>query len=310
MRCGISLAAAVAEAQAPLRLGRPDEPTEKHHFWATTTIAWATFVIFAGQVWTSISRGEGIPLLSGGAPLKFGSMPLDPAAVREEPWRLLSCVFVHYGALHFGLNMLGLMNLSRVAEPAVGSARFAIAYVMTGLVGSAATIAMSMVSGFHPAGQTAGASGAIFGIMGLILGVLLRRKNPLWKQFAFQAVLYSVVFGFAVNQSRSGISINNTAHIGGLLSGIVFGLIYGGPRRPTSNRWMNLWAALCLIACLVALGLAQLSPYGREPDRRTRGASLEIVQPPRFERPAIPELLSPNPAPGSSPVIAPGTSTV
>jgi membrane associated rhomboid family serine protease len=231
-------------------------------------------VIFAGQVLASFARGGGFPILTGGHPadsLRFGAMQISPDVVREEPFRLLSSIFVHFGALHFGLNMMGLANFARIAEPAVGSARFILAYVASGLAGSAATIAFSFVSG--PRGITAGASGAIFGVMGLLLGWLIRRKNPAWKDFAVQAVLFSVLFGFGVNASGAGVMINNAAHIGGLLCGIVFGLFYGAPNPPRTSVFTNVAAGVCLLACLASLILSQLSPRWRKLDRSLTSGS-------------------------------------
>lgn len=277
------------------RPAQAEQAPDVHHYWATKTLVWATLVIFAGQVLASLSRGTGFPFLSGGHPaddLRFGAMQIDARATLEEPFRLLSCVFVHAGALHFGLNMMGLVNFARVAEPAVGSARFIIAYVVSGIAGSAATIGYSLLTG--PRGLTVGASGAIFGVMGLLLGWLIRKRHPAWKDFAVQAVLFSVLFGFGVNRSNMGIMINNAAHIGGLLCGIVFGLIYGGRRRdapsPTSDLLATIGAAVCLALCITSLVLAQLSPRWRKLDRSLSAAvvapssPLSSAAPPRANK--------------------------
>lgn len=273
--------------------GRPASPAPiaEHHYWATKTIVWATLVIFAGQVLASFSRGTGFPILSGGHPvdlLRFGMMPIDANAVREEPFRLVSCVFVHFGALHFVLNMIGLVNFARVAEPVVGSARFVIAYVAAGVAGSAATIGHSLLT--RPGGTTVGASGAVFGVMGLLLGWMIRRKNPAWKDFAIQAVLFSVLFGFGVNASNAGVMINNAAHIGGLVCGVALGLVFGGRRAngstststPGREAAVNVVAGLCLVVCLASFILAQLSPKWRR-----LNDSLKSEISPRREPPAL-----------------------
>ncbi|MCK6591442.1 MAG: rhomboid family intramembrane serine protease, partial [Polyangiaceae bacterium] len=115
---------------------------------------------------------------------------------------------------------------------------------------------------------TLGASGAVFGMMGLVLGWLLRRRDSRWKTFAMEAVLFSVLFGFAVNASpRSTIVINNAAHIGGLLAGIVFGFVYAGGRRWAPPWLVNGGAAFCVLACIGSLILAQLSPRWRMVDQ-------------------------------------------
>lgn len=267
-------AVSATEPSARPRPARAVEGSGDHHYWATKTLVWATLVIFAGQVLASMQRGAGFPILSGGHPadtMRFGAMEIDVAVVRQEPFRLLSYMFVHGGLVHFALNMMGLVNFARVAEPATGSARFVIVYVLSGLAGSLATLATSFFSG--PGGRTVGASGAIFGVMGLVLGWLIRRRNPAWKSFALEAVLYSVLFGFFVNASGTGIVINNSAHIGGLLCGVVFGLIYGNPKATRSGVAANIVAGVCLVACLASLVLSQFSPRWQTLDRSIIGGA-------------------------------------
>ncbi len=199
-----------------------------------------------------------------------------------EPFRLLSAVFVHMGVLHFGMNMVTLGMLARAAEPAVGSARFAIAYVLTGLFGFGASAAWNLF--VQPEVVcTAGASGAVFGVMGLLLGWLLRRRDPRWKDLALQAVFCIVLFGFVVNASSTGVRINNAAHIGGLASGALLGLSYAGPARGRYEGVMNAGALASVLACLAALVLAQRSPVWRAveslDERAAGGARARAARP-------------------------------
>jgi membrane associated rhomboid family serine protease len=286
IRCASALprdgeAVAASAPSARPRPGRADEGAGEHHYWATKTLVWATLVIFAGQVLASIERGTGLPIVSGIHPadaMRFGAMEIDIDVVRQEPFRLLSYMFVHGGLIHFGLNMMGFVNFGRVAEPAIGTARFAIVYVLSGLAGAVATLAVSVVTG--PGGRTVGASGAIFGVMGLVLGLLIRRRNPAWKSFALEAVLYSVMFGFFVNAAGTGVVINNSAHIGGLVCGVLFGLVYGNPSGSRPSVAANIFAGVCLLACLASLILSQFSPRWRALDRSLdQGASLGAPAP-------------------------------
>jgi rhomboid protease GluP len=190
--------------------------------------------------------------------LRFGAILVNVNAVAAEPWRLLSGVFVHYDVLHILMNMLGLANLGRIAEPAIGTARFVIAYLVTGVVGFACTILYAaLYDGNY--GTTAGASGAVLGVMGVVLGWLIRRRDPRWKGFAMQALLYGVVFGFVVNASKVGLLVNNSAHIGGLLCGTILGALFAGS-RPRSDLWVNLLAALGVIAAVASTFLPHWSP--------------------------------------------------
>lgn len=249
IRCGALFSALAAQA------GRVGNRLNGQNLLATKILIGLTCLIFAAQLRAALARGEDVPVLPGGDhvadAIRVGSLLILPGQP-FEPWRLLSAVFVHFGIIHFGMNMLALTNLARIAEPATGSARFTIAYVITGIIGFGASVAWSAFVDRQVI-HTAGASGAIFGVMGLILGVLIRRRDPRWKQFALKAVLYSLLFGLMIRA-------NNAAHLGGLLAGIGFGLLFAGPRRQRLEFAVNVAAVASLIACVVALALAQMSP--------------------------------------------------
>jgi rhomboid protease GluP len=115
---------------------------------------------------------------------------------------------------------------------------------------------------------TAGASGAVFGITGMVLAMLYRQKNPQWKGFAVQAVLFQLLIGFAINQARVGIMINNLAHLGGLVLGLAFGYAFAARQKPSrkparTEAWLNASALVGLLLCVVSLVLAQMSPVWR-----------------------------------------------
>ena len=205
-----------------------------------------------------------MPILSTKDPrieLRLGALLSDPSLVVSEPFRLLSAVFVHFGALHFAMNAYAYVDLARVAETLLGSGRFAIAYVLAGVVGFAATVVTGMIGGGQPS-LTAGASGAIFGLMGVILGSLAARKDPRWKGFALRAVFYSVLFGFAVNASGTGILVNNSAHLGGLAAGVAAGLTARRPPSPSSRatRVANVLGVVAFVASVAAIALSWWSP--------------------------------------------------
>jgi membrane associated rhomboid family serine protease len=223
IRCGAALSSGATW------LDRVGAHLDGHSLLATKALLALTCLVFALQLRAEGSL-DGFLLGSGRSAIRLGAYYPGFA---DEPWRLLSAVFVHFGVIHIGMNMLSLMNLARVAEPAVGSARFLIAYVAAGIVGFAVPILVSLFFGLlgvavpsflasGPTGPTAGASGAVLGIMGVILGWLMRRRDPRWKSFAVQAIFYGVLFGFMLNRTGS-IFVNNAAHIGGLLSGLAFG---------------------------------------------------------------------------------------
>jgi len=125
-------------------------------------------------------------------------------------------MFLHAGFIHLALNMLSLFFLGSFVEVTFGRGRFLALYLASGLAGG---IAYLYLGAFN--GSVVGASGAIFGLLGGVLGYSLRRgtfswQNPLIRQLLILTTL-NLYFGFSVT------NISNTAHIGGLVGGAVFG---------------------------------------------------------------------------------------
>ncbi len=261
VRCGHALSAG---AKFTNSLGMYFDGEE---MWGAKFIILLTSIIFAGQVWLAQRGSNAGPLDALMAPttddaLRFGALKAEQ--VLEQPWRLLSAVFVHFGTLHLVANMFFLTWLGRVVEPAIGSARFVLAYVLTGLTGFVFSTAYSAFVESFGGGLTAGASGAVFGITGVVLGMLYRQKNPQWKKFAMQAVAFQLLVGIGINQARAGILINNVAHVGGLIPGLLLGVIFATRAKSTrvatrSEFILNISALVGLMVCLAALVMAQRS---------------------------------------------------
>ncbi len=168
----------------------------------------------------ALGAGYGVPwnvglVVQPGQVLNEGA--LIPALVAQgEAWRLLSSVFLHSGVVHLGFNMISLYFLGSFVEVAFGRARFLALYLLSGLAGG---LAYLYFGDFNA--PAVGASGAIFGLLGGILGYALRRgtfswQNPLIRQLLILLAL-NLYIGFSVP------NISNTAHLGGLAGGFVFG---------------------------------------------------------------------------------------
>jgi membrane associated rhomboid family serine protease len=170
------------------------------------------------------------------------------AGVAEgEWWRLITAAFLHLGPIHLGMNMLGLWWLGAPLETAIGSRRYLMLYLVSGLAGSAGALILS------PNAVTVGASGAIFGIMGAML-VLQYQATGSFGGPVLTLIIVNVAFSFAV----SGISIGG--HIGGLVGGFLVALLFertGIGRSAISPVQAAGAAALLLIAagaCFAAVG--------------------------------------------------------
>jgi membrane associated rhomboid family serine protease len=214
---------------------------------------------------------------------RFGGMTPVWVLVDREYWRLLSACFVHFGVIHFGMNMMALLYLSRLAEPAIGSIRFLIAYVMSGIAGFAASLGWSIVMWQQTRQdvvlvvKTAGASGAIFGVMGVVLGFLWRRGDPRWKEWLLRVVVISVLITFALG------AVNHAAHLAGLVAGAVFGAIFA-PGAPSPSRgWQRVIAWLAVAACVGSVAASLLAPPPRRPGR-TADHNLPSEENPAYRR--------------------------
>lgn len=164
-------------------------------------------------------------LLNGGALLEPSSEVLigwganyTPLTLSGQWWRLLSNVFIHIGVIHLLMNMYALIYIGAMLEPRIGTLRFVVAYLLTG-------IGASLVSlWWHPVVLSAGASGAIFGMYGVFLAMLTTNliekevRKSLMSSIGF-FVLYNLAFGM-----RGGV--DNAAHIGGLISGAAIGYAF------------------------------------------------------------------------------------
>ncbi|MBM4360119.1 MAG: rhomboid family intramembrane serine protease, partial [Deltaproteobacteria bacterium] len=214
-----------------------------------------TMVVFGLQLMSAWRAEPSLStLLDGGGvldALRSGAMLSVPNLVAMEPWRLLSACFVHFGVLHLGMNMLGLLHLCRLLEPAIGSVRLLVLYVVTGILGFAVSLAYYTMTARHS--PTAGASGAVFGLMGAVLGFMYRRKDERWKNWAVQTVGYSLLFGLVMP------GINNAAHIAGLVSGAAMGWLMALDAPRPSSWWQRILAALAALAIVGSLVLARLS---------------------------------------------------
>jgi rhomboid protease GluP len=169
----------------------------------------------------------------------------------NEPWRLLSAMFVHFGALHILFNMLTLNDMGRLLEPRIGSGRFLCAFLSTGILGFVASDYWYALRGSPT--FTAGASGGLLGLIGVFIGLLYARKDPAWKQVLARVFVYGLVFAIVM-------PANNAAHAGGLVAGGLLGLWFGREKKPAQNRRVyNVIAALLVVMSIGSIVASQVS---------------------------------------------------
>jgi len=208
------------------------------------------FLITAGLIGLNVMMFL-IMVLRGVSPLSpspqqaiaFGA-DFGPYTLNGQWWRLVTSMFVHFGIVHIGLNMWCLWNLGRAAEHLMGRASYLLAYFVSGLFSSIASVY------WHPMGASAGASGAIFGMAGVLVSYVYLKKTPAHITINSKMlgslgtfIAYNLAFG-----ALPGIS--NAAHIGGLLMGLVVGaaLPAAGASEAARRTRLSLVAILSAIA--------------------------------------------------------------
>ncbi|OKS84635.1 rhomboid family intramembrane serine protease [Mucilaginibacter polytrichastri] len=174
-------------------------------------------------------------------------------------WRLLSNCFLHFGFIHLLLNMYALFYVGLLLEPFLGKSKFIAAYLLTGVAASLASL------WWHDYTVSAGASGAIFGLYGVFLALLFSNqversmRTPLLINIGI-FIVYNLVYG----NLKSGI--DNAAHVGGLLSGLLIGLLYLPVLQKPDNRMLNrltLPAIMLIIIACSTLVYTQMSKSDR-----------------------------------------------
>jgi rhomboid protease GluP len=151
---------------------------------------------------------------------------------RGDYWRLVAAMFLHGGFMHLVLNMWALWQIGGIFETLFGSTRFLLTYFAAGV--TASLVSSILIPPWTPG---VGASGAIFGIIGALIIAL--RRSPQWsrkewsgalaKQLAMWAGI-NIVIGFTMP------GIDNAAHIGGFVAGIVLGLVPHRVPPPPPNE--------------------------------------------------------------------------
>lgn len=195
--------------------------------------------------------------------------------LHHEWYRLLTATFVHVGLLHLASNMWCLWNLGILGEPLLGPFGMIAVYMLTGIAGNLLSMAWDVVVFLalrDPrvlAGVGAGASGAVFGIAGILIVLLSNRRLPFpWTELhrlrssvvKFAAI--NLVIGVSTIFVNVGVRIDNSAHIGGFLSGLALGVpllprMTAGRERYLGRQKIT-FAAACFFLALFGYWIANL----------------------------------------------------
>ena len=194
-----------------------------------------------------------------------------PLTTDGQWWRLVTSLFLHFGVFHLALNMWALYIGGRLAERLFGSGAFALLYFAAGIGGSLSSLL------WNPAVNSAGASGAIFGVYGAMLAFFLRKHSAIPASVMSQQRWSGITFiSFNLMNGFSHAGIDNAAHIGGLSVGFVMGLVLARPLALEARTRISA-AAFYTRGSVIALGLIGLlfvalrfSPTGNAAEQRFR----------------------------------------
>jgi rhomboid protease GluP len=226
----------------------------------TPAIVLACVLVYVAMV------AMGVPWMNptGEQVLPWGADSGELVIIDHQYWRLFTSVFIHFGLIHIFMNMFCLVSAGPLVERLFGHFGFAVLYVLSGLGGSIASVWS------QPTGIGAGASGAIFGVFGGLLGFLAirHREVPLsilkpMRAGAISFVVYNTFFSAVI----PGISM--AAHTGGLATGFVCGLLMTAVSPADARAASGMAPALLRAGMggLVAAGLVVLGYTGLETGR-------------------------------------------
>lgn len=158
--------------------------------------------------------------------LEKGAMFAPAVLIGQEYYRLVTAMFMHFGIDHIINNMIVLFALGDHLERALGHIKFLILYLVCG-IGS--NVISMMLGGADSMIVSAGASGAVFGVTGGLLAAVLVNRGRL-ENLSMRQMVIMIALSLYLGFTESGV--DNTAHISGLILGVIFGLIlYRRPKR-------------------------------------------------------------------------------
>jgi rhomboid protease GluP len=206
----------------------------------------------------------------------WGADNAGKVLIQGEWQRIVSAMFVHVGILHLATNMWCLWNLGLLAEPLMDWFGLLAVYILTGAAGNLLSTCYNWFKPMHDGATVfypygAGASGAVFGIAGALIVLLKSKRLPI-PEYELKRLRKSVIYFAAINlligisvslgNGFTGVRIDNSAHIGGFLCGLLFAAPMvpriGSPAPVFKARIGLAIAMVVLLLVLFGFYLAQL----------------------------------------------------
>jgi rhomboid protease GluP len=223
--------------------------------------------------------------------LGFGSKTNYWIKHGHQYWRFVTPIFIHVNLIHLLVNMYSLWVIGPWVEKLYGSAKFVVFWVATGIAGVLASY-LTVIPGSQPGligsflikpndDPSAGASGALFGLVGVlfVFGIKYRHELPEGFKKAFgTGMLPIILLNLGIGFMARGV-IDNAAHMGGLVSGAVFAAVVSYKRPGVSTGVTIAWRVLQIAALVLVLGcfLMAARAYRQNPNAGSRATNAELA---------------------------------
>jgi rhomboid protease GluP len=232
------------------------EPPKRPSRWAYAPATYVLVVINV-LVFLAMSLRGVSPISPGPDDLIRWQSNYGVLVLNGEWWRIVTATFVHVGLVHLATNMWCLWNLGLLGEPLLGRFGLVSVYVLSGAGGNLLSVAV------HPQAVGAGASGAVFGLAGVLIVLLKSPRLPVPPselKGLRRSVIYFALLNFAIGGStwlfRTSVQIDNMAHLGGFLSGLLLGILMipriGSERKHFLYRRRIAFAVVSVLLTLFA----------------------------------------------------------
>jgi rhomboid protease GluP len=211
----------------------------------------------------------GVETLAGGSDNSRTLVQLGanfaPMVTLGDYWRLFTANFLHIGLMHLAFNLYALYIVGTEVEMFYGPARFLVIYLLTGLSGAIASYAFTY-------GLSAGASTAIFGLIGTLVAFFVRNRDVFGEMSRSRLTNLMVVIAINVFYGMSVGTIDNWGHAGGFIGGVILGWLLcpfyqvEGQRVVDRTSLRSEWLGVLLVAVLIGVAFwAALQTHQADP---------------------------------------------
>ncbi len=245
------------------------KPVREYSEWDPRSAPGTYFLLainVAVYLWMVV-HGVGWGSPTSGQLMVFGANNASLVIDHGQWFRLLTAIFVHIGLFHVASNMWCLWNLGLLGEPLIGPFGLVAVYVLTGVAGNLLSLAIDIFYLHlgedlpYKLGFEAGASGAVFGIAGILIILLSNKRLPIpWTELKrlrsavvrFAGINLAIGLATLTPQLGSFVRISNSAHIGGFVSGMLLGpglvpmMTAGRVKYLGRQKWVFVGAAFVL----------------------------------------------------------------